>query len=439
MTALDAEPRSADADPPGERIAGEAATHRSARDRWRTVRWPALIALAMIAVGIAAAITGSTPQGTLDPRAFDKSGSHAAATLLGDRGVRIDRTLSSKELVAAGDRGGKRETLLIADVTTVSEASLRELRRLDAPSRIVVLNPTPNALADLGGRIEVADSTTADKAKPGCALPAATIAGPVTLTGETYTGSSSGAVEQRCYGGKLVTGKTGGGASLVILADDSVPTNGELDKPGVAALAEGVLGDVDANGELRTTRITWLVKAENDVGSGGDGLLNLLPGWVLPALLGLALAGVVAALTQGRRLGPVVAEPLPVVVRSAETVEGRARLYRRARARDRAAGALAEAARARIRSVLGLGAYADEDSLLRAVAASTGRSAERVGTVLHPPPPSDDSALVRLADELDALTATVRAAATHLDAPAENIDDTAVPREPRHRNQRGTT
>ena len=36
------------------------------------------------------------------------------------------------------------------------------------------------------------------------------------------------------------------------------------------------------------------------------------------------------ALWRGRRLGPVVDEPLPVVVRAAETTEGRARLYRRA-------------------------------------------------------------------------------------------------------------
>ena len=47
------------------------------------------------------------------------------------------------------------------------------------------------------------------------------------------------------------------------------------------------------------------------------------------------------ALWRGRRLGPLVAEPLPVVVRAAETTEGRARLYRRARARGRAAGTCA--------------------------------------------------------------------------------------------------
>ena len=43
------------------------------------------------------------------------------------------------------------------------------------------------------------------------------------------------------------------------------------------------------------------------------------------------------ALWRARRLGPVVAEPLPVVVRAAETVEGRARLYRRGGARGQAA------------------------------------------------------------------------------------------------------
>ena len=63
-----------------------------------------------------------------------------------------------------------------------------------------------------------------------------------------------------------------------------------------------------------------------------------------------------AALWQGRRLGPLVAEQLPVVVRASETVEGRGRLYRSRRARDRAADALRTATLQRMLPRLGLGA-----------------------------------------------------------------------------------
>ncbi len=62
-----------------------------------------------------------------------------------------------------------------------------------------------------------------------------------------------------------------------------------------------------------------------------------------------------AALWNGRRIGPLVAENLPVVVRASETVEGRGRLYRSRRARDRAADALRTAALQRLLPRLGLG------------------------------------------------------------------------------------
>ena len=55
----------------------------------------------------------------------------------------------------------------------------------------------------------------------------------------------------------------------------------------------------------------------------------------------LWLVVVLVALWKGRRLGPLVAEQLPVVVRASETVEGRGRLYRSRRARDRAADGVA--------------------------------------------------------------------------------------------------
>ncbi|HEY5183477.1 MAG TPA: DUF4350 domain-containing protein, partial [Actinomycetes bacterium] len=109
-----------------------------------------------------------------------------------------------------------------------------------------------------------------------------------------------------------------------------------------------------------------------------------------------------------RRLGRIVAEPLPVVVRAAETTEGRARLYRRAGARDRAAATLRAAAVQRLRPALGLPRTAEAVEVAAAVAARSGRPEADVAALLYGAAPRDDAALARLADDLDALERTVR-------------------------------
>lgn len=127
------------------------------------------------------------------------------------------------------------------------------------------------------------------------------------------------------------------------------------------------------------------------------------------ALLQLFIAALIAALWRARRLGPVVAEQLPVAVRAAEATEGRARLYRRARARTRAAEALRGATRNRLAPLVGIPpSQADEpDILATAVAARLTDPAIDVRTLLHGAPPPDDAALLRLADDLDALERSI--------------------------------
>jgi hypothetical protein len=125
---------------------------------------------------------------------------------------------------------------------------------------------------------------------------------------------------------------------------------------------------------------------------------------LIQLVIGIALL----ALWQARRLGPVVAEPLPVVVRAAETVEGRARLYRRANARDRAADTLRDAALARLVPMVGLPRGAEPAAVVSAVAARSGWPATEVSALLYGPAPGDDAALVRFADNLDRLEREVR-------------------------------
>jgi hypothetical protein len=129
------------------------------------------------------------------------------------------------------------------------------------------------------------------------------------------------------------------------------------------------------------------------------------------------LAGVAAAVWRGRRLGPLVVEQLPVVVRSRETVEGRARLYARAGARLRAADALRIGTIGRLAPALGLSRLASVDDVVNAAAARTGRDRAALRALLIDTAPPSDAALVALSDELARLEAAV-AAATRLDIPS---------------------
>jgi hypothetical protein len=199
----------------------------------------------------------------------------------------------------------------------------------------------------------------------------------------------------------MVVGTTRGGARLVLLGTGTMLTNDHLDEDGNAALGLNLLGRDGSADELR-----WLVPAPGSAAGNGSAT-SILPDWVVPALLQLLFAGLLVALWRGRRLGPPVVEPLPVVVRAAEAVEGRSRLYRRAQARDRAAEALRSGALARMVPRLGIdspaGGEPPPDAVVAAVAARSGRPDAAVHATLFGPPPTDDAGLVALADSLDSI------------------------------------
>src|SRR5262249_9187455 len=107
------------------------------------------------------------------------------------------------------------------------------------------------------------------------------------------------------------------------------------------------------------------------------------------------------------RFGPLVFEPLPVVVRASETAEGHGRLYRSRRARGRAATALRAASVARITSRTGLPQTASPEAVCRELARRTGRGEGQIHAMLFGSAPRDDAAPVKLARDLDALEGEV--------------------------------
>ena len=79
-----------------------------------------------------------------------------------------------------------------------------------------------------------------------------------------------------------------------------------------------------------------------------------LPAWLMPGLVLIGLAVLTLAVVSGRRLGRLVPEPLPVVVKASETTHSRAELYRAAQDRARTAAVLRRGTLGRLRSRLRL-------------------------------------------------------------------------------------
>ncbi|HEY5199884.1 MAG TPA: DUF4350 domain-containing protein, partial [Acidothermaceae bacterium] len=233
---------------------------------------------------------------------------------------------------------------------------------------------------------------------PSCSLKAATVAGSAQLTGGGYTVPSGG---QGCYpdggdGFALVTFATSG-HQVTLLSDGTPLMNSSLGNDGNAALALGLL-DTHAD-------VVWLVPPQiAPVSSSGNASVeSLLPSRLKLAFLQLVIAVIIIAIWRGRRLGRLVPEDLPVVVRQSETVRGRSRLYRRSHSLNTAADALRDGTRDRLGHRLGLGPRPQPGALVQAVAARVGQPAAQVEALLYGSTPADDLTLVTLAQALTAL------------------------------------
>ena len=214
-----------------------------------------------------------------------------------------------------------------------------------------------------------------------------------------------------CYpgtdgGASYVALTTAAGRRITVLGQAQVLENAHLAEAGNAALALRTLG---GNGDL-----VWYLPDPLELSTSKDAptLGDLLPrglGW---AVLQLLVAAVVAMWWRGRRFGKLVREPLPVVVRAAETHEGRARLYRQAHARGRVAAILRTAAVRRVAARLGVAPGTSPEQVATLIAAMSDQPPNAVHATLLGPVPPDDGALVRLASELDAIERSVASTAT---------------------------
>jgi hypothetical protein len=335
-------------------------------------------------------------------------GARAAAQILGAQGVTIAQTASFDETLAAARAAGSSgsgSTVLVYDQRGF--LAPERLRRLLAETdRLVVVSPRLATLSGLGSSIRQAGVVPGSEQtlQPGCAVADAQASGYISPDGGfLYTGGTV------CYGpagsgrGLYATAENG---KLVVIGSTAVLSNQFLAADGNAALTLRTLG---SQGHL-----VWYLPGPGDLGANPapKTLAELAPVWSLFVAPWLIVVALFAVLWRGRRLGPLVFEPLPVVVKSAETAEGRARLYHEAHDVARAADTLRAGTIVRLASALRVGTAAGlADVAGTDVAAAAARHLDRnpaeVQQVLQHRP-ATEAQLVRWAQDLVRLEKEVK-------------------------------
>ncbi len=364
---------------------GDTATAARRRRSWR---WAilALVVLAAIA-GIDAYLTAPRPGARMDPESTGPDGAHALVALL--RGGGVDVVVAGG--IADVERAARPTTLiLVAQSQYLTDPLLDRLKK--APGDLLLVQPTARTRKALMPGVRVSGASDFD-VNPDCTLREATRAGSVRFGPSDSYRATTGRTMSSCYDGVLIRFRDDGRA-ITAVGNTDFMTNGGLLHAGNAALAMNLAGD--------RPRLIWYaphhVEGES---SAPASILDLIPQNVIWIVWQLCLVVLLVALWRGRRPGPLVAEELPVVVRASETVEGRGRLYRSRRARDRAAAALRTATLQRLLPRLGLGPGAAAPALVATVARRGGTDPAFVSYHLFGPPPATDHDLLQLARALD--------------------------------------
>ena len=326
------------------------------------------------------------------------AGSRAVVEVLRDQGVEVVVTGQLDDTLAALEAPGT--TLFVGDVRGILDAE-QWPQLLGVAEHLVLAEPSQSALDAL--RIDaltagpLSDSGDPLELPAECRVPAAVRAETIRADGIGYS-TISGEI---CFD----AGETGAGLvqlevdgrQVTVLGAGTVLQNGEITRAGNAALALGVLGE--------HATLVWYQPTPADLTS--PSLSELTPDWVNPIAWLAVLVGLAAAFWRGRRFGPVVIENLPVVVKTTETMEGRARLYAREGSRLRALDALRVGTLRRIAEGLALGRAAGVDDIVTAVAGITGRDTAALRALLMEIEPSNDRELVELSDRLLELEALI--------------------------------
>lgn len=366
-------------------------------------RYRVLLGLLLMLVAVAVFLVLARPGQDSEPLSPDNpapEGAMAVAEVLADRGVDV---LKPADLAGARSalQANPGATLLFLDPQGFLTGDQRQTLSENA-GRVVLVAPSFGELTDLAPGIHPAgvlpDDDGRQPAPARCSDDDARAAGTVLTGGQSYRGpvtcfppAGTGSADPS---GSYAATRNG---DTVVLGSPDLIANATVAEEGNAALALRTLGPDET--------LVWYRAGPQDIAATDQSAdpFAYLPPWVYPLGAWLVFVAGLAAFWKGRRLGPLAAEPLPVVVPAAETVEGRARLYRDGNAVGHAAENLRAAAMTRMAARLRLGPGADTAAVTLAVAAATGRSYAGVNHLLNLSPPRTGADLVRWAQDLQDL------------------------------------
>ena len=382
----------------------------------------------------------------LSPTSSDDIGGQSLAQALTQRGISVNPVDQTSEALVQAMEATAGATIFIPAPTLVHPYYLRMIKFLPATTTVVIVAPTSEVLG-LGlidasvDQVRLAAKTTS----PNCSYAPAAQAGLASVYRTRYEVADATTAET-CYDGALAV-VTKGAARVVLVGADDPFRNDRIQEYHNADLATGLLStsqtliwlDLHA-AESRPTYIDdpsladdpaappslgpgspdpdFEIPTDNDEtddgeedtaaddSSGGDysnPLWQAFPPWVFVAVILTAMATFLLALARGRRLGGPVEEPLPIVVQATETVEGKGRLYQRAKARDVAIVTLRERAIQRLTHLLDLPPATDRWEIERLVSAASGWHPQHVAALLYDDSPQDDQSLVTMAAALERL------------------------------------
>ncbi|PKQ19028.1 MAG: hypothetical protein CVT68_00605 [Actinobacteria bacterium HGW-Actinobacteria-8] len=390
--------------PPGFIMGDGSTAGATVRTGWKRLGWVAtLVTVSLVVLAILVFTQAPSSTAPLSTNNARPEGARAVAEILRQQGVDVTE---SSTLSGASEALGADGTLVIASYYYLDEDQIASI--LEWPGPVVWLAPEGYDLGYIHESLVygIADGETPVHAQ--CNLPAAQTADTIVAPGPRINLQWSTAAVSACfvnveYGSVLVRITRTPAEPMSVIAAPSLLTNKGLATSGNAALALHTLGTTD--------KVAWYMGTLYDsstLASGGqEGVALIAPAWVNAAALAAALVFLMAGLWRGRRVGPLMTEPLPVVVPASEATRGRARLYRRGRAFGHAAAALRAGSARRLAQRLGLGPHADRATLAFAVAASSSADVATVDSLIFGPPPRDEAAMLDVVRRLDALESEV--------------------------------
>lgn len=350
------------------------------------------VVVVTIAVITLATTGGAQDRAPLDPQNAAPAGAMAVAEVLRQQGVEVIATTSLTETRDAIDSPSTTTLLLFDPGLYLTDEQLEDAVGL--ADTVIVAEPDFGQLQAIAPGVAQA-GVVDGPLEADCELGAVERAGVVSGESQGYRVIDDDAAALTCLGSGdgvySLVGLEDDGRQLFVLGATAPLTNELAIADGNAAFALGLLGSRET--------LVWYLPSFADVEST-ESLAELTPGWVTPLVVLLALVFVAAAIWRGRRLGPLVVEALPVVVRSNETMLGRARLYEKSSARLRALDALRVGTVQRLAALCGLPSTATVDDVVGAVSSLTGAQPHEVRRVLVDADPGSDRELVELSDAL---------------------------------------